>query len=165
MEYALLPELPNPESLRQLPLEQLQRLIMGQQKVIEQQQRVIEQLTQEVNRLKVSRNLDSQTSSRPPSTDLLKKPETAKESRSEAEGESPKRKPGGQPGHIGKTRKGFGRVDRYEIVRPQKCPECGSLEFAEHPVAVQVQQVAQLVERPTLGSGIPTTDVPVCPLW
>ena len=31
----------------------------------------------------------------------------------------PKRKPGGQPGYIGKTRKGFGRVDRYQIVRIQ----------------------------------------------
>lgn len=148
MNSAVLPQLPDPETLRQLPLEQLVNLIMGQQKVIEQQQRVIEQLTQEVNRLKVSPHLDSQTSSKPPSTDLLKKPETAKELRSEAEAESPKRKPGGQPGHIGKTRKGFGRVDRYEIVRPQKCPHCGSLEFAEQPGAVQVQQVAQLVERP-----------------
>jgi hypothetical protein len=46
--------------------------------IIEQQQRVIKELTQEVNRLKVSQNLDSQTSSKPPSTDLLKKSEKAK---------------------------------------------------------------------------------------
>ena len=42
----------------------------------------------------------------------------------------------------------FGRVDRYEILRPQVCPHCGTQEFAAEPVAVQVQQVAQLVERP-----------------
>lgn len=42
----------------------------------------------------------------------------------------------------------FGRVDRYEILRPQECPDCGSLEFDAQPVSVQVQQVAQLVERP-----------------
>jgi len=28
------------------------------------------------------------------------------------------------------------------------CPNCGSLEFSQQPVAIQVQQVAQLVERP-----------------
>jgi len=39
-------------------------------------------------------------------------------------------------------------VDRYQIVPPQLCPHCGSLEFNSQPVAVQVQQVAQLVERP-----------------
>lgn len=42
----------------------------------------------------------------------------------------------------------FGRVDRYEIVRPEVCPDCGSIEFNQQPVAMQVQQVAQLVERP-----------------
>ena len=51
-------------------------------------------------------------------------------------------------GHVGKTRIGFGRVDRYQIVQPQVCPHCGSLEFNSQPVAVQLQQVAQLVEHP-----------------
>jgi len=37
------------------------------------QQAQINQLTQEIERLKASLNLDSQTSSKPPSTDLLKK--------------------------------------------------------------------------------------------
>jgi len=31
---------------------------------------------------------------------------------------------------------------------PEVCPNCGSLEFSQQPVAIQVQQVAQLVERP-----------------
>lgn len=85
--------------------------------LIVQQQRVIDHLTQEINLLKQSLDLDSQISSKPPSTGLLKKPEKAKE-QSQAKGEPSKRKPGGQPGHVSKTRKGFGRVDRYEIVRP-----------------------------------------------
>ena len=124
------PELPKEadiETLRHLPLEQLVSIIV-------QQQRVIEQLTIEVNRLKASQGLDSQTTSRPPSTDLLKKSEKAKEP-STSEGEASKRKPGGQPGHAGKTRTGFGRVDRYEILHPQVCPTCGSLEFTAEPVA------------------------------
>lgn len=132
----------DPENLKQLPTEELVAIIL-------EQQRVIEQLTQAVNRLQVSLHQDSQTTSKPPSTDLLKKPEKAKASQQpETTKDASKRKPGGQPGHPGKTRKGFGRVDRFEILRPQVCPHCGSQEFAEKPVAVQVQQVAQLVERP-----------------
>ena len=130
----------DPESLRLLTTEQLINIIL-------EQQRLLEQLSQEVAQLKVSLHLDSQTSSKPPSTDLLKKPEQAKQ-QLENTGSEPKRRPGGQPGHEGKTRKGFGRVDRYEILRPEICLNCGSLEFSQQPVAIQVQQVAQLVERP-----------------
>jgi transposase len=129
----------DPSQLKQLPNEQLVDLIV-------QQQLVIEQLQQEITRLKASLQLDSQTSSKPPSTDLLKKPEKPKEAADKTG--AAKRKPGGQPGHVGKTRKGFGRVDRYEILKPQECPQCGSVEFAEAPVSVQRQQVAQLVARP-----------------
>lgn len=111
-----------------------------------QQQQVIEQLQQQINRLKANLQLDSQTSSKPPSTDLLKKPEKPKETGDKTG--AAKRKPGGQPGHLGKTRKGFGRIDRYEILKPQECPHCGSMEFVEAPVSVQRQQVAQLVARP-----------------
>ena len=147
MNLAAQPQLPDPETLRQLPIEHLVSLIMQQQQVIEQQQKAIEELTQTLNQLRASQGLDSQNSSRPPSTDLIKKSEKAQEP-STSEGEASKRKPGGQPGHPGKTRIGFGRVDRYQILRPQLCQNCGSQAFGEVPVSVQVQQVAQLVERP-----------------
>lgn len=123
--------------MRQLPTEQLVEIIW-------QQQHQIEQLRQEIERLKVSLQLNTQNSSKPPSSDLLKKPETPKASSDQTS--TAKRKPGGQPGHPGKTRIGFGRVDRYEVLRPQLCLQCGSQAFAEVPVGVQVQQVAQLVE-------------------
>ena len=149
MNTAALAELPDLEALRRLPSEELVSIIVQQQQMIVQQQQAIEQLTLDVNRLKASQNLNSQTSSQPPSTDLLKKPQKAKASEPPATNtDAQKRKPGGQPGHAGKTRKGFGRVDRYEILRPQICPNCGRLEFATEPVSVQVQQVAQLVEHP-----------------
>ena len=48
----------------------------------------------------------------------------------------------------GKPALGNGLVDRYQVVRPQLCPNCGSQAFGEVPVSVQVQQVAQLVECP-----------------
>jgi len=82
-----------------------------------------------------------------PSSDLLKKQEFKKQ-QSESTENSGRKRPRGQPGHPGKTRKGFGTVDRYEII--EVCPNCGSLEFSQQPVAIQVQQVAQLVEHPLM---------------
>lgn len=61
---------------------------------------------------------------------------------------TPKRKPGGQPGHVGKTRKRFGRVDRLEILRPEVCSCCGNARFVTEPIKIETQQVAQLVECP-----------------
>lgn len=142
-----LPQQPDRESLCQLSKEQLVSIIMEQAVVISELQTITDELRQEIQRLRVSRDLDSQTSSKPPSSDLIKKQEFNKQ-QSESTEDSGKRRPGGQPGHPGKTRKGNGLVDRYEIMRPEVCLNCGSLEFSQQPVAIQVQQVAQLVERP-----------------
>ncbi len=133
------------QSLKQLSPEELVSIIEQQQAVIVQQQAMIGQLQQEIERLKVNQHTNSQTSSKPPSTDLLTKSEKPKAQESSEEG---KRKPGGQPGQPGKRRKGFGRIDRYSILRPERCPKCGSTSFLESPVAVERQQVARLVERP-----------------
>ena len=58
----------NPKTLNQLSKDELVKIILTQQKVIEE-------LRIEIEKLKLSRDLDSQTSSKPPSTDLLKKSE------------------------------------------------------------------------------------------
>lgn len=108
---------------------------------------IIKALQNEMVRLKESLNLDSKTSSKPPSQDLLKKTEK-KKPQPDADASETKRKPGGQPGHEGKTRKGFGRVDRIEILRPEVCPNCGGSQLAPEMVNVEVQQVAQLVANP-----------------
>lgn len=135
-----LSEIPTDEDrLNQLSKTELVQLIISQQKIIEE-------LKQEIAKLKVSRDLDSQTSSKPPSTDLLKKSE--QESIETEEQQKSTRKPGGQPGHPGKTRKGFDRIDRCVLLRPEKCSLCQSEIFEEEPVKVETQQVAQLVERP-----------------
>ena len=91
-----------PESLKQLTPEQLVSIIEQQQALIAQQQVVIGQLQQEIDRLKANQRTDSRTSSKPPSSDLLQKSEQLKESQDASE--EGKRKPGGQPGHPGKTR-------------------------------------------------------------
>ena len=62
-----------PESLKQLPPEELLGIIM-------QQQILIQQLQQEIERLKGNQLSDSQTSKKPPSSDLLQKSEKPRDS-------------------------------------------------------------------------------------
>ncbi len=137
----------NRETLKQLPLEQLVEIVIEQALATEKLNKRILELEQEVEKLKVSRDKDSSTSSKPPSGALLKKSEKKKQSNHQ-DSETTKRKPGGQPGHQGKTRKGFNRVDRFEILRPQVCDCCGQVDFVFEPKKIEIQQVAQLVERP-----------------
>jgi transposase len=136
------PELPalKIEIIEQWSHEELVRLVLTQQKLIEK-------LQQELEQLKEKQPSNSKTSSKPPSSDLIQKSETAKVDNSKEPESQPKRKPGGQPGHIGKTRKGFGRVDRYQISTPDSCEHCGSRELSEM-IGYSKQQVACLVNRP-----------------
>lgn len=136
------------ESLYQLSQGELVEMVIEQASSIQELKKVIIELEVEVQRLKVGRDLDSKTSSKPPSGDILKKSEKKEEDNSSPETEAPKRKPGGQPGHAGKTRKGFSRTDRFEILRPQFCDCCGQGGFISEPIKIETQQVAQLVESP-----------------
>lgn len=104
------PELNELEKLNQLSKKELVKMILTQQEIIEE-------LKKEIEKLKISRSLDSKISSKPPSSDLLKKPERKEKSSSQ----KPPKSPGGQLGHQGKTRKGFGRVDRWEILKAETC--------------------------------------------
>ena len=119
------------ESLKQEIIEQWSHEELV--KLVLRQQKLIERLEQEIEKLKDKQPSNSQTSSKPPSTDLIQKSEKAKKE-SKAEGEQ-KRAPGGQPGHIGKTRKGFGRVDRLEVSHPEVCEHCGGMELSETIIA------------------------------
>ena len=122
--------------IEQLSQAELVELVLGLQKIIQELQ---EKLAIATGKSRTT----SQTSSQPPSLDLIQKSEKAK-----VEGEEEqKKKPGGQPGHQGKTRKGFGRVDRYEISQPEICQWCGSRELSE-AISLQTQQVACLVAKP-----------------
>lgn len=125
----------NQDKLSQWSREELVEIILTQQEVIEY-------LKEEVEKLKVSRELDSRTSSKPPSSDLLKKSEKKKDR------EKQKRKPGGQPGHRGKTRKGFGRVDRIEILKPERCINCRKQIASVEAIKIETHTVAQLVAKP-----------------
>ena len=126
--------------VEQLSREELVKIVLTQQKLIEK-------LQQELKQLKKRQPTNSKTSSKPPSSDLIQKSETVAVDRSKESETEPKPKPGGQPGHIGKTRKGFGRVDRYEISTPDSCEHCGSRELSEM-MGYSKQQVACLIAKP-----------------
>jgi transposase len=111
-------------------------MVLGLQKIIEELQ---EKLAIATGKSRTT----SQTSSKPPSTDLLQKPEKSTVKTEQDQ----KKKPGGQPGHQGKTRKGFGRVDRTETSSPNICQNCGSQELSE-VINIHRQQVASLVAKP-----------------
>ncbi|MEG4577287.1 DUF6444 domain-containing protein [Microcoleus sp. N3A4] len=82
-------------------------------------QKIIEELPKKLDIARGKSRRTSQTSSKPPSTDLLQK--------SEKPTVKPEKDQKKQPGHQGKTRKGFGRVDRTEISSPDICLSCGKL--------------------------------------
>lgn len=131
------PELDQQEELNQLSKKELVEIILAQQKIIEE-------LKIEIEKLKISKNLDSRISSKPPSSDLLIKAEK-KDKSSEKKN---KNSPGGQLGHQGKTRKGFGRVDRYEVIKAENCLSCGELLTCAKSIKVEKKSVAVLVEKP-----------------
>ncbi|MGA0200369.1 MAG: DUF6444 domain-containing protein, partial [Prochlorotrichaceae cyanobacterium] len=102
------------ESLEKLTHQELVEMVLTCQELISKQNEVLE-------RLKSYLGKDSTTSSKPPSSDLPKRPEKAKEEKT-----TQGRRPDGQKGHPGKTRKGFDRVDRSEFLPATKCNSCGS---------------------------------------
>jgi len=122
--------------VEQLSQSELVEMVLGLQKIIEELQ---EKLAIAQGKSRTT----SQTSSKPPSTDLIQKSEKPTGKLEEEQ----KKKPGGQPGHKGTTRKGFGRVDRYEVIYPEVCRYCGSKELSE-AINHQKQQVASLVAKP-----------------
>jgi transposase len=122
--------------IEQLSQAELVELVLGLQKIIQK-------LQEKLAIANGKGRTNSKTSSLPPSLDLIQKSEKAKDQAEEEQ----KKKPGGQPGHQGKTRKGFGRVDRYEISQPSICQWCGSRELSE-AISFQTQQVACLVAKP-----------------
>jgi transposase len=103
-------------------------MIIEEEKIIEKLTNRVVELEKEIEKLKVSRDLDSIRLWKAPSGDILKKTENKQQEKLE-ENQTPKRKPEGQPGHRGKKRKEFAGVDRFEILGPQVCGWCGQGEL------------------------------------
>lgn len=131
---SVLPPLPSRDQLLQMTQAQAIDLLLD----------YIAGLGSIVEQLQTRLAIDSTTSSKPPSSDLLSKPEIQKTPPDQTDQVS--RKPGGQKGHEGSTRKGFGKPDRFEAVSLAACPRCGSHQL--YTLKHQTRQVACLAERP-----------------
>jgi transposase len=122
---------------RELELEQVVKTLMEENQRLHQR---IEQLEREL--AKTRKN--STTSSKPPSSDIVKPPKP-----SQPAGTTVSRKAGGQPGHPKHQRPAFPpeQLDQIHVYTLDACPWCGTaLESAEK--APRVIQQIDLVERP-----------------
>jgi transposase len=106
-------------------LRQEDMLIEQEDKLIEyekqlgKQRETIEQQEDRVKELEIRTNLNSENSSKPPSTDVYEKKRTPTSLR-----EKTGRKPGGQPGHFGTTLQAVAEPDIIEKHDVTKCTAC-----------------------------------------
>ena len=99
-------------------------------------------LEQRIDALERQVALNSKTSSRPPSSDGLKKPPAVKRTQS-LRGKSD-RKTGGQPGHKGKTLRQTATPDHVINHYPEICNACGAALLASMAEKIVVRQVVDL---------------------
>jgi transposase len=97
----------------------------------------VKTLTEQVARL----SKDSSTSSKPPSSDIVKPPKPPSP-------DGPRRQ-GGQTGHAGHTRPAFApdQIDHSEDLHPERC-DCGAALDSTPVGPPKTHQVAELVEKP-----------------
>jgi len=91
------------------------------QKIIEQQATTIIELEDRVKSLEVTLNKNSHNSSKPPSTDSLAREKPKPKSSRIKSG----KKPGGQPGHVGKTLAFVDNPDKTIVHKVKRCKNCG----------------------------------------
>jgi transposase len=116
--------------------EQLAALVAAQERIIAQLQARIAEQDARIAELERQLAASSRNSSRPPSSDGLDKP-----SSKSLRGRSG-RKPGGQPGHEGRTLRQVEKPDEVVVHEPGACAGCGAdLPADGEPVRVSRRQV------------------------
>jgi transposase len=103
-----LPQTLDTEILKQLATEEVVEMIIEEGKSIEKLTNRVVELEKEIEKLKVSRDLDSIRLWKAPSGDILKKSENKQQDKP-GENQIPKRKLGGQAGH--REKRGGGLVE------------------------------------------------------
>lgn len=106
--------------------------------IIRQQQQVIERLRAEIAELRAQLVKHSGNSSKPPSSDGLKKPAP------KSQREKGKRKSGGQPGHKGETLEAVAEADEVVVHPVECCPHCQQDLSAVEADSVSQRQVFEL---------------------
>jgi transposase len=105
----------------------------------------VRQLRRQVKELKARLALNSRNSSKPPSSDGLAKPAPKSLRQKTA------RRPGGQPGHPGRTLQPVPHPDRVQVHVLDRCPcgRCGGRSLRQQPVlGHEKRQVFELPQKP-----------------
>ena len=110
------------------------------------QLKVIAALEQRIDALERQAALNSKTSSRPPSSDGLKKPPAQK--RTQSLRDKSDRKTGGQPGHKGETLRQSATPEHVINHYPEICDACGAVLLARMAEKAVVRQVVDLPAPP-----------------
>jgi transposase len=135
-------------------------LVEALQDRIEQLERQVERLESRVSELEARLSQNSRNSHKPPSSDGLSKP--SPKSLREPSG----RKPGGQPGHVGRTLQPVTRPDHIIEHRLARCPcgRCDGRSLRREPVlGYERRQVFEL-PRQTLVVTEHQAEMKVCPV-
>lgn len=119
--------------------EELLKIIQLQQSKILELTETIQELRQEIATLKEKLNTNSSNSSTPPSQDPNRYKKTRK---------GTGRKPGGQRGHPGYSRKLFPptEVQNHVEIYPEQCPHCKTDEFLSDAIKTSIHQQIDLPE-------------------
>ena len=121
--------------------------------VTEQNARLQEEntaLVQRVSDLERSVGLNSGNSSKPPSSDGLKKPSAKENRRTRSQRDTSNRKSGGQPGHKGTTLKQVKNPDKITDHFPPRCQACEAALSPEESIRSAARQVFDLPPPPPL---------------
>jgi hypothetical protein len=121
------------ERLRYRVLEQDKKIRVLEARVVELES-IVKKQSEIINELSRRLGLDSDTSSKPPSTDGL-----GKKKRNTGNGRgTTDNNPGGQPGHKGTTLKFSNSVDKEVDYKPEVCESCGNK--LSHYVDAEIRQ-------------------------
>ena len=107
-------------------------------------------LAQRVSKLERSKGLNSGNSSKPPSSDGLKKPPAKANRRTQSRRNTSNRKSGGQPGHKGTTLKQVKKPDKVMNHFPPQCQECEAILSPGDSMKSSNRQVFDLPPPPPL---------------
>lgn len=122
---------------QQIKIQTQQLKIQSQEAKILELTQIIQELKQEIAVLREKLDTNSSNSSTPPSQDPNRKKKFRKRTG---------RKPGGQPGHPGHSRKLFPPEDiqTHVNVYPQNCPHCKTDKFLSPPIKTYIHQQVEL---------------------